>query len=210
MIQPYVIGYARTSTRQQDLTLQRIALEKAGCMKTYDEQESGAKRNRPVLKQVLEMLRPGDTFVIWKLDRLARSLKHLMEIAEDLAARGVNFKSLTEGFDTTTAGGTMIFHVIGAMAQFERSLIAERREAGLAKAKANGVKFGRKRLDSGGLAKALLAIERDEMSIAEAARVYGVTRSVIYRRLGEFRTVDSLQSVSNVVTLHNPAIKAGA
>lgn len=205
----YTIGYARTSTRQQDLTLQRIALEKAGCNVIIEEQESGAKRDRPKLAEALAQLRPGDVFVVWKIDRLARSLSHLLAIVEDLQARGIHFKSVTEQFDTTTAAGEAFFQICGVMAQLERKLIEERREEGLKKARASGVKFGRKRLDSGDLAKALRAIERCEMSVTRAAKTYGIARSTLNRHLTDFRAEDSLQPVSNIVSLPLPATDKG-
>jgi DNA invertase Pin-like site-specific DNA recombinase len=189
----YRIGYGRTSTRQQDLTIQREALQAAGCDQIFEEQESGAKRDRAILADVLSRLRPGDTLVVWKLDRLARSLEHLIAIVKELEAGGVNFVTLTEGFDTTTIHGKMIFHVIGAIAEFERALIEQRREAGIAKARAQGVKFGRKRLDSGDLAKALRSIERGEMSVSRASKVYRIARTTLMRHLSDFRPDNSLQ-----------------
>jgi len=201
MSEPYIIGYARTSTRQQDLGMQRIALEKAGCTRVFEEQESGAKKDRAVLAQALDMLRPGDIFIVWKIDRLARSLSHLLAIVEDLKARGIHFRSITESFDTTTPAGEAFFHICGTMAQLERRLIEERREAGLERARAKGVKFGRKRLDSGDLAKAILAVEKGDMSVTRAAKTFKVARSTIKRHMEEFRTEDSMQVVSNLVSL---------
>jgi DNA invertase Pin-like site-specific DNA recombinase len=206
----YRIGYGRTSTRQQDLTIQREALQAAGCDQTFVEQESGAKRDRAVLADVLSRLRRGDTLVVWKLDRLARSLEHLIAIVKELESQGVHFVSLTEGFDTTTIHGKMIFHVIGAIAEFERALIEQRREAGIAKARAQGVKFGRKRLDSGELAKALRAVERHEMSVTRAAKAYGIARTTLTRHLGDFRSDDSMQQVSGIVSLPFLLKKSGS
>ena len=120
------IGYARVSTGEQTIDLQLDALTKAGCGKVYRETASGAKADRPVLEEVLGYLRNGDTLVVWRLDRLGRSLKHLIEVVAALAARGIGFKSLTEQIDTTTPGGNLIFHVFGALAEFERDLIRER------------------------------------------------------------------------------------
>jgi DNA invertase Pin-like site-specific DNA recombinase len=201
----YTIGYARTSTRQQDLGLQRDAILKAGVEpdNIFEEQESGAKRNRPILNDVLSRLRPGDTLMVWKLDRLARSLSHLIEIVEGLAKRGVAFRSLTEEFDTSTPAGKMFFQVVGAMAEFERNLIEERREAGIAKARADGVKFGRKLLSDpqstakkgGALAQAMLAAQGG-MSLRQAAKAHGVDRITLSRHLNRLSTPE----VSNLVS----------
>ena len=137
------IGYARVSTGEQTLDLQLDALKAAGCGKVYRETASGAKAERLVLEDVLSYLRKGDTLVVWRLDRLGRSLKHLIEVVAGLAERGVGFKSLTEQIDTTTPGGKLIFHVFGALAEFERDLIRERTNAGLAAARARGRTGGR-------------------------------------------------------------------
>src|SRR5918995_4230730 len=137
------IGYARVSTGEQTLDLQLDALKAAGCGKIYEETASGAKAERPVLEDVLSYLRKGDTLVVWRLDRLGRSLPHLIETVAALAARGIGFKSLTEQIDTTTPGGKLVFHVFGALAEFERDLIRERTNAGLAAARARGRTGGR-------------------------------------------------------------------
>src|SRR3954449_1582077 len=137
------IGYARVSTGEQTLDLQLDALTKAGCGKIYQETASGAKAERPVLQDVLGYLRPGDTLVVWRLDRLGRSLKHLIETVSLLAERGIGLKSLTEQIDTGTSGGKLIFHIFGALAEFERNLIRERTNAGLIAARARGKKGGR-------------------------------------------------------------------
>jgi len=214
----YVLGYARTSTRQQDLTMQKIAMEKAGCTKIFEEQESGAKRNRPVLNAVLEQLREGDTLMVWKFDRLARSALHLIQIAEDLKRRGTHLVSITDKVDTSTPIGNAMFQLCGMMAELERNLIEERRIAGIEKAKMKGVKFGRKRLSddassagkSGDLAKALRAIEKGEMSQSRAARHFKIARSTIKRHLEEFRADNSLPTVSNVVSLPISAFRSGS
>ncbi len=207
-----IYGYCRTSTRSQDLGIQRDALLKAGCAESelFLEQESGAKKDRPVLKDVLSRLRKGDTFIVWKIDRLARSLSHLLAVVEDLHARGVHFKSVTESFDTSTPAGEAFFHICGTMAQLERRLIEERREAGLERARQKGVKFGRKRLDSGNLAKALLAVEKGDMSVTRAAKSFGIARSTITRHMTEFRAEDSMPVNSNVVSMPVSARKGAA
>src|ERR687894_1039466 len=137
------IGYARVSTGEQTLDLQLDALQAAGCGKVYTETASGAKADRPVLDEVLSYLRGGDTLVVWRLDRLGRSLQHLIEVVAQLAVRGIGFKSLTEQIDTTTPGGKLVFHVFGALAEFERDLTRERTHAGLAAARARGRQGGR-------------------------------------------------------------------
>src|ERR671916_533654 len=137
------IGYARVSTGEQTLDLQLDALKTAGCGKVYTETASGAKAERPGLDEVLGYLRQGDTLVVWRLDRLGRSLQHLIEVVAALAERGIGFKSLTEQIDTTTPGGKLVFHVFGALAEFERDLIRERTHAGLAAARARGRTGGR-------------------------------------------------------------------
>jgi len=131
-----LIGYARVSTDDQELALQRDALTAAGCERLFEDTISGAKAERPQLAEALDFLRPGDTLVVWKLDRLGRSLSNLIELLNDLSARGVGFKSLTEQIDTTTSGGNLIFHIFGALADFERELIRERSRAGLATVRA--------------------------------------------------------------------------
>jgi DNA invertase Pin-like site-specific DNA recombinase len=138
------IGYARVSTDEQNLALQMDALTRAGCQKIFhDGGVSGIAVSRPALGEALAALQPGDVLVTWKLDRLGRSLAHLIGIIADLSARGVGFRSLSEVIDTTTAGGMLIFHVMGALAEFERALISERTRAGMAAAKARGVVIGR-------------------------------------------------------------------
>ena len=140
-----LIGYARVSTGEQTLDLQLDALAKAGCEKIYRETASGAAAERPVLADVVGYLRPGDTLVVWRLDRLGRSLQHLIETIAALAERGIGFKSLTEHIDTTTSGGKLVFHIFGALAEFERDIIRERTEAGLAAARSRGRMGGRRK-----------------------------------------------------------------
>ena len=139
-----LIGYARVSTAEQDTALQTDALRNAGCERVFEDTASGAKADRPGLADALAYLRDGDVLVVWRLDRLGRSLPHLIETVGKLEARGVGFRSLTENIDTTTPGGRLIFHVFGALGQFERDLIRERTKAGLTAAAARGRKGGRK------------------------------------------------------------------
>src|SRR5919201_955449 len=137
------IGYARVSTQDQTLDLQKDALTKAGCERLFSDTASGASTERKGLEQALGQLREGDTLVVWRLDRLGRSLPHLIETVTALEQRGIGFRSLTESIDTTTSGGKLIFHIFGALAEFERNLIRERTLAGLAAARARGRSGGR-------------------------------------------------------------------
>ena len=138
----HLLGYARVSTTDQRPHLQVHALERAGCYRVFIETASAARSDRPILEQVLDQLRPSDTLVVWKLDRLGRSLRHLVDTVTGLAERGVGFRSLQEAIDTTTTtttpGGKLVFHVFAALAEFERDLIRERTAAGLAAARARG------------------------------------------------------------------------
>src|SRR5690606_21306163 len=136
------IGYARVSTDDQNLSLQLDALAKAGCDKIYEDRMSGAKAARPGLQLALEVARAGDVLVVWRLDRLGRSLKDLIEMVSQMEARGVGFQSLQESVDTTSSGGKLIFHIFGALAEFERQLIRERTQAGLTAARARGRRGG--------------------------------------------------------------------
>ncbi len=179
------IGYARVSTGEQTLDLQLDALKAAGCGKVFEETASGAKADRPVLAEALTYIRDGDTLVVWRLDRLGRSLGHLIETVAELAERGIGFKSLTEQIDTTTPGGKLVFHVFGALAEFERDLIAERTQAGLRAARARGRVGGRpKALDTPAkvaMARALHADKRH--SIADICTTLGISRATLYRYL---------------------------
>ena len=139
-----LIGYARVSTAEQDTALQTDALQKAGCDRIFEDTVSGARAERPGLTSALSYLREGDVLMVWRLDRLGRSLAHLIEVIGALEARGIGFRSLSEAIDTTTPGGRLIFHVFGALGQFERDLIRERTKAGLVAAAVRGRRGGRK------------------------------------------------------------------
>ncbi len=181
------VGYARVSTGEQTLDLQLDALTKAGCGKVSTETASGAKAERPILEEVLSYLRAGDTLVVWRLDRLGRSLQHLIEVVAQLAARGIGFKSLTEQIDTTTPGGKLVFHVFGALAEFERDLIRERTQAGLAAARARGRTGGRPRklADAKQLDLARALYEGGQTDIATICKTLGISRATLYRALQE-------------------------
>jgi DNA invertase Pin-like site-specific DNA recombinase len=179
------IGYARVSTGEQTLDLQRDGLQLAGCGKIFEETASGAKAERFLLKEALAYARPGDTLVVWRLDRLGRSLRHLIETVTELEARGIGFKSLTEQIDTTTPGGRLVFHVFGALAEFERDLIRERTNAGLAAARSRGRKGGRpkKLADPKTLALAHKLYVEGQTDIAAICKMIGVSRATLYRYL---------------------------
>lgn len=179
-----LLGYARVSTDDQTAKLQFDALEAAGCERTFSEYASGSSSERPVLADVLSHTRDGDTLVVWRLDRLGRSLPHLIEIVQKLEAAGVALKSLTEGIDTTTPSGRLVFHLFGALAQFERELIRERTVAGLAAARARGRKGGRPpKLSAEKLRVAQRLLKDPESTVAEVARELGVHRSTLHKAL---------------------------
>ena len=179
------IGYARVSTRDQSLNLQLDALERAGCIKIFKDQGlSGARFDRPGLEKALEYLRPGDVLVVWKLDRLGRSLQDLLNIVNDLGEREVGFMSLTEGFDTTTPNGKLIFSIFGALAEFERAIIRERVNAGLDAARARGVKCGRrKKLHDEKLEYMKYLHTHRKKSVKEICQELGISRATFYRAL---------------------------
>lgn len=178
------IGYARVSTDDQNPDLQLDALKRAGCARVYtDRGQGGAKRSRPQLDKCLADLKPGDVLTVWKLDRLGRSLPHLVAVLEDLNGRGVGFHSLTEAIDTSTASGRLLGHIIAALAEFERALIAERTRAGIKAAKRRGVRLGRRpALSPEQLAHARKLVEGGE-SPGEVAKLLGVARSTLYKNL---------------------------
>ena len=177
-------GYARVSTQDQNLDLQQDALEKAGCERIFTDMASGAKADRPGLTDALSHVRAGDTLTVWKLDRLGRSLKQLIEVAQDLDKRGVGLRSLQEKIDTTTPGGKLVFHVFGALAEFERDLIRERTNAGLTAARARGRKGGRKSVLAGKKGEAAAALYRDQQTpVTDICVTLGVSRSAFYRFL---------------------------
>ncbi len=177
------IGYARVSTGEQTLDLQLDALTKAGCGKVFTETASGAKADRVVLADVLAYARASDTVVVWRLDRLGRSLKHLIETVTDLREQGIGFRSLTEQIDTTTSGGKLIFHVFGALAEFERDLIRERTHAGLAAARARGRTGGRPKalLDPKKIALAQALYDDGRHDVATICKTLGISRATLYR-----------------------------
>ena len=187
-----LIGYARVSTLDQNLTLQRDALTEAGCEKIFTEQMSGAVTERPSLREALEYARSGDTLVVWKLDRLARSMKQLIETVAQLRLRGIGFRSLTEAIDTATPQGVLVFHMFGALAEFERGLIRERTRAGLAAAKRAGRTGGRPpKLADDDLDAARALLANRDIPVIEVARRLGVSPATLYRYMPSARTANS-------------------
>lgn len=178
------IGYARVSTSDQDPQLQLDDLTKAGCGDIFSEKQSGAGKERPVLDQCLRTLRKGDTLVVWRLDRLGRSLKHLVETISTLEDRGIGFCSLKENIDTTTAGGKLVFHIFGALAEFEHSLIRDRTKAGLAAARARGRVGGRKpSMSKADVKKAAAMLLDPLMTKTEVAKHFGISRVTLNESL---------------------------
>lgn len=182
------IGYARVSTDEQNPELQIDALEKAGCEKIYIDKVSGAKTERKELSEALNYARQGDCLVVWRLDRLGRSLKHLIEIVDGLETAGVGFVSLQEGFDTTTSGGKLVFQIFGALAEFERNLIRERTNAGLKAARTRGRIGGRKAKLSREQVDTLRNMyESKAHTIKEICGVFGISKPTFYRYVEDMK-----------------------
>src|SRR5436853_4043311 len=179
-----LIGYGRVSTRAQDLALQLDALQQAGCERVYKDVGSGTIRRRPELDACLDYLRAGDTLVVWRLDRLGRSLRHLVELVGELQEREIAFRSLTEAIDTNTPAGRLQLHLFAALAEFERELIRERATAGREAARARGRKGGRPPLVTADkLAAAVAMRAHGELTMAQIAATLGVGRSTLYQHL---------------------------
>src|SRR5918998_6784988 len=179
-----LIGYARVSTDDQNLDLQRDALEKAGCNPEhiFTDQVSGTKARRPGLEQALSHLRSGDTLVVWRLDRLGRSLRHLIDTVTDLQEKGIGFKSLTESIDTTTSGGKLVFHIFGALAEFEREIIRERTRAGLTAARARGKSGGRPKALTEKQVQMMRNMAADKsLTVSDICKTLGIGRTTFYR-----------------------------
>ncbi|BAF53527.1 recombinase family protein [Corynebacterium glutamicum] len=177
-------GYARVSTNDQDARLQHDALTKAGCYRIFTDTASGSLESRPELDKLLDQLRPGDTLVVWRLDRLGRSIRHLIDQLATLQERGVEFRSLQENIDTSSSGGRLVFHIFASLAEFERDLIRERTNAGLEAARARGRTGGRPPSLSGDkLRTARKLYEQKDMTVAQIGEVLGVSRTTVYRAL---------------------------
>lgn len=178
------VGYARVSTQDQNLDLQIDDLKKFGCERIFTDKVSGSSQDRPGLNEALAFVRKGDTLAVWRLDRLGRSLQHLIQTVNTLHDRGVGFASLQEGVNTSTANGKLVFHIFGAMAEFERSLIRERTIAGLSAARARGRLGGRRpKLNPEQVEMARTVLANASGKIGEVAKMLGVSRSTVYRHL---------------------------
>lgn len=178
------VGYARVSLPEQQLALQEDALQQAGCERIYTDTASSTQMDRPGLTRTLEFLRAGDTLVVWKLDRLGRSLPHLVAVVNDLHRQGMHFRSLQEQIDTTSGVGKLVFHLFAALAEFEHDLIRERTRAGLAAARLRGRRGGRpKRLDTKHTALARALYHAKELSVKEICSLVGIGKTTFYRYL---------------------------
>jgi DNA invertase Pin-like site-specific DNA recombinase len=176
-----LVGYARVSTYDQNLDLQKDALSQAGCEKIFVDHMSGAASERPGLEEAVAYVREGDTLVVWRLDRLGRSLRHLIDLVGQLEEKSIGFKSLQESIDTTSSGGKLIFHIFGALAEFERNLIRERTSAGLTAARARGRKGGRpKALDPQKRKVALKLYKAREHTVQEICKIMGISKPTLY------------------------------
>lgn len=178
-----LIGYARISTSEQTLDPQIDNLESEGCEKIFSDIASGAKSERPGLDEAIKFCRSGDTLVVWKLDRMGRSMSHLITVIKQFETQGVGFRSLTENIDTTTPGGRLVFHLFGALAEFERDLIRERVQAGLRSARARGRKGGRPPVseETKEMARSLMA--NKELSIKQICDRLGIAKSTLYKHV---------------------------
>ena len=190
MPEPYLLGYARVSKGDdQSNAAQLAALERAGCARLFEEAASGGRWDRPVLQDLMRQLRPGDVVVVWKLDRLSRSLKDLLHLMERIEAAGAGFRSLTEAIDTTTPAGRMMMQMVGAFAEFERAMIRERTSAGLAQARAEGRVGGRRpKLRDKQRAEIAESVLSGRKTGAEMARLYNVSQPTVSRIVSERRT----------------------
>jgi len=183
-----LLGYARVSTQDQTLELQVDALEAVGCHRVFTEHASGAADDRVELANLFDHVRPGDTVVVWRLDRLGRSLRHLIDTVNALADRQVGFRSISENIDTTTSGGKLIFHIFGALAEFERELIRERTNAGLTAARARGRVGGRPSvMTKAKTDEARRMYDSGDYTWEEIAEMFGVSRMTVYRHVVKSR-----------------------
>jgi len=194
--EPTKIGYARVSTEEQSVDMQIDALKRSGVLEEniFSESFSGSLKDRPQLNAALKAIRSGDTFVVWKLDRVARSLTHLLEVINDFNDRGIYFQSLTDNIDTSTPGGMLQFHMLGAFAQFERDIIRERTQTGVDRAKARGVKFGAKhKIQPDEMPEIWNMVNKKAMTHKSVAKKYNVSEQTISRRLREYEESDEFK-----------------
>lgn len=181
-----LVGYARVSTQDQNLELQNDALTKAGCERIFTEVVGGSRTERTGLQDSLNILRGGDTLVVWRLDRLGRSLKHLIDIVNQLREKDIGFRSLQESIDTTTSGGKLIFHMFGALAEFERDVIRERTQAGLRAARARGRQGGRPRVLDGAKLEMVRKMYEDQKYLPDdICKAMGISRATLYRSVAK-------------------------
>lgn len=185
-----LIGYARVSTEQQNLEMQIDALEKYGCWKIFEEKKSGKTKERPQLQEMLSMLRPGDTVVIYKLDRISRSLRHLLELSDFFEKNKINLVSISENIDTSTPMGRFFFHSMGALNQLERDLASERTKEGLSAARARGRSGGRPKADNKKIKTALKMYDSKEHSISEICNTVGISVPTLYRYVNDRNRTD--------------------
>ena len=178
-----LIGYARVSTQDQSLNLQTDSLMRAGCKEIFEDVVSGSKSNREGLEKLLKYIRCGDTIIVWKLDRLGRSLKNLIELIQFFNDKNIGFKSLQENIDTTTASGKLFLHIFGALAEFERELIKERTLAGLKAAAERGRKGGRPRVMDTNKIEQARALHRSQIPISEICKTLGISKGTLYRNI---------------------------
>lgn len=194
-----LIGYARVSTHEQNLDLQKDALRKAGCEEIYEDKVSGIVSTRPGLKKVKQIFRKGDTLVVWRLDRLGRSLRDLMEWMTYLEEKQVGLKSLQESIDTTTTTGKLVFHIFAALAEFERNLIRERTQAGLAAARARGRLGGRpKSLDENKRKVVVDLYNKKELMVKEICEMMNISKPTLYSYIKESQKSKKLKKSNNV------------
>lgn len=180
-----IFGYARASTKEQNLNAQLDALKKAGCEEIFQEKVSGAVRERPELKRMIEKLRKGDTVIVYKLDRISRSTKHLIELTELFEQKEVNFISIVDNIDTNSAMGRFFFRLMASIAELEKDIVSERTKAGLEAARARGKKGGRPKLDEKKIKTALKMYDSKQYSIAEITKTVGISAPTLYRYINE-------------------------
>lgn len=187
-----LIGYARVSTDDQNLNLQRDALNQIGCEQIFEDQLSGAKADRPGLREALNYARPSDTLVVWRLDRLSRSLKDLIEMVTFLDSKNIGLKSMQEAIDTSSSSGKLIFHIFGALAEFERNLIKERTQAGLQAARARGRKGGRpKSLNKDKQAVTVKLYVEKKHTVNQICQIMGISKPTLYKYIEASKGLNS-------------------
>ncbi len=194
---PNVIGYARVSTTEQNPALQHDALQAVGAVRIFTDYASGTSTTRPQLQACLEYLQPGNVLAVWRIDRLGRSVPHLVDTVTALAERGVQFRSLTESIDTTTAGGEMVFTIFAALAQMERRLLSERTRAGLEAARARGRVGGRPTVMTPERIETARKLREDGVPVTQIARTFGVGRATVTRALAAAASTSSRSSASS-------------